>query len=237
MCAGVLLLNSPTKQDLHTPTKAGLGWERIVTLWTWAHVPEAYDGARVVGLDRLTSAASDPTDHPALPIRIDVALRFDPLTAIMLVMVNFVALLVAIYAAGYMRGDRGYSRFFAFVSLFVFSMNMLVTASNFLQLFVFWEAVGVCSYLLIGFWYQRPAAAAAGQKAFLVNRVGDFGFALAMFLIWLTYGTLDFHDSAAGSGVLGQARLAAGAYAGGGLGLSIGLLLMFGACGKSAQWP
>ena len=113
-----------------------------------------------------------------------------------------------------MHGDRGYWRFFAYVSLFVFSMTMLVSVSNFLLLYVFWEAVGVCSYLLIGFWYERPAAAAAGKKAFLVNRVGDFGFALALFLIWTTYGTWNFHDTlneagvVTDLGVLGQSRLA-----------------------------
>jgi len=93
----------------------------------------------------------------------------------MLPMVTFIATLVAIYASGYMHGDRSYWRFFACVSLFVFSMTMLVLVSNFLLLFVFWEAVGLCSYLLIGFWYEKPEAAAAGKKAFLVNRVGDFG--------------------------------------------------------------
>ena len=113
----------------------------------------------------------------------------------MLSMVTFVATLVAIFGAGYMHGDRGYPRFFAFVGLLVFSMTMLVSVSNFILLFVFWEAVGVCSYLLIGFWYQKPEAAAAGMKAFLVNRVGDFGFALALFLIWITYGTLNYHDT------------------------------------------
>ena len=100
-----------------------------------------------------------------------------------------------IYASGYMHGDPGYWRFFAYVALFVFSMTMLVSVSNFVLLYVFWEGVGLCSYLLIGFWFEKPAAAAAGMKAFLVNRVGDFGFALGVFLIWTTFGTLNFHDS------------------------------------------
>src|SRR5688572_32456732 len=113
----------------------------------------------------------------------------------MLAMVTFISSLVAVYASGYMEGDRGYWRFFAYIGLFVFSMTMLVSVSNFVLLFVFWEAVGVCSYLLIGFWYEKPEAAAAGKKAFLVNRIGDFGFALALFLIWTTYGTLNFHDT------------------------------------------
>ena len=125
----------------------------------------------------------------------DIVLRADSLTAIMLGMVTFVSTLVVIYASGYMHGDPGYWRFFAYVALFVFSMTMLVSVSNFVLLYVFWEAVGLCSYLLIGFWFEKPAAAAAGMKAFLVNRVGDFGFALGVFLLWTTFGTLDFHDS------------------------------------------
>ena len=141
--------------------------------------------------------------------RIDVALRADPLTAIMLAIVTCISTLVAIYSIGYMHGDPGYWRFFTYIGLFVFSMTMLVSASNFVLLYVFWELVGLCSYLLIGFWYEKPAAAAAGKKAFLVNRIGDFGFALGIFLIWTTYGTLDFHDAGGVAGVLGQTRLAA----------------------------
>jgi NADH-quinone oxidoreductase subunit L len=137
-----------------------------------------------------------------------------------------------------MHGDRSYWRFFSYISLFVFSMTMLVTASNFLLLYVFWEAVGLCSYLLIGFWYEKPAAAAAGKKAFLVNRIGDFGFALGIFLIWIVFGTLDFHDSAGNLGVLGQMRLASpGMLVESGTATAICLLLMLGACGKSAQFP
>ena len=155
-----------------------IGFEFIAPLWTWVAVPNAYQMA----------------GGPWVPFQIDVALRADGLTAMMLPMVTFIATLVAIYSVGYMHGDRSYWRFFVYVSLFVFSMTMLVLVSNFLLLFVFWEAVGVCSYLLIGFWYEKEDAAAAGKKAFLVNRVGDFGFALALFLIWTTYGSLNFHD-------------------------------------------
>ena len=106
---------------------------------------------------------------------------------------------------------------------------MLVSVSNFLLLFVFWEAVGVCSYLLIGFWYEKPEAAAAGKKAFLVNRVGDFGFALALFLIWTCYGTLNYHDTATSAGVLGQMRLDQNAFVLGWPAIAICLLLMVGA--------
>ena len=146
----------------------------------------------------------------------------------MLAIVTCISTLVAIYSIGYMRGDPGYWRFFTYISLFVFSMTMLVSASNFVLLFVFWELVGLCSYLLIGFWYEKPAAAAAGKKAFLVNRIGDAGFLLGMFLIWTTYGTLDFDRVFAAAG-----RLRSGGWPA----TAICLLLMAGACGKSAQFP
>jgi NADH-quinone oxidoreductase subunit L len=201
-----------------------VGYADTVPLWTWARVPDA------LAMD--SESTSSDFDIP-------ITLRADGLTAIMLAMVTFIATLIAIYSVGYMHGDGGYWRFFTYISLFVFSMTMLVSVSNFLLLYVFWEAVGVCSYLLIGFWYEKPEAAAAGKKAFLVNRVGDFGFALAIFLIWITYGSLNFHDTGTTAGVLGDTRLAApeSAYVGGGVGLAICLLLMLGACGKSAQFP
>jgi NADH-quinone oxidoreductase subunit L len=253
------------------------GYEHVLALWTWMDLPDALslDAATAKISSGSASAAavsspasSDATGSPAAgsvlrDFRIDVTLRADPLTSTMLSMVTFISTLVAIFAAGYMKGERGYWRFFTYIALFVFSMTMLVSVSNFALLFVFWEAVGVCSYLLIGFWYPKPDAAAAGMKAFLVNRVGDFGFALALFTIWTTYGTLDFHDrgsvafigseatasaseSTDGSasdrdlgplGVVSPTRIKANAYWGGGVGLTICLLLMLGACGKSAQFP
>ncbi|MGD9632895.1 MAG: NADH-quinone oxidoreductase subunit L [Pirellulales bacterium] len=160
-------------------------------------------------------------------VRVD--LQADAMTAIMLSMVTFVSFLVSMFGAGYMKGDPGFPRFFAEISLFVFSMSMLVLASNFLLLFVFWEAVGLCSYLLIGFWFQKPSAAAAAKKAFVVNRIGDFGFVLAIFLIWTNFGSLTFADT------LGQpAKLAAIPTA---TVTTICLLLFLGAMGKSAQFP
>jgi NADH-quinone oxidoreductase subunit L len=211
----------------HSAAAAGdEGWAMTTgDLWTWANIVEG-----------------GPGETPA-DFNIGIVLRIDPLTGIMLAMVTFVATLIAIYSAGYMHGDRSYWRFFTYLSLFAFSMTMLVSVSNFLLLYVFWEAVGVCSYLLIGFWYEKPEAAAAGKKAFLVNRVGDFGFAIALFLIWTIYGTLNFHDvivddAVAVMGVLGQSRLAQpDLFVGGGVGLAICLLLLVGACGKSAQFP
>jgi NADH-quinone oxidoreductase subunit L len=216
--------------------------EMISTLWQWATVDEAYtppadSAAAIPG----TAVGRQPSDARAFSI--PVALRLDPLTATMLTIITCVGLLVAIYSVGYMHGDPGYPRFFALVSMFVFSMAMLVAASNFLIVYVFWEAVGACSYLLIGFWFRKPEAARAAKKAFLVNRVGDFGLAIATFLLWMTYGTLDFHDTLSPDGtilpgILGQTRLAdAAGIVGGVVGTAICLLLLLAACGKSAQLP
>src|SRR5919197_4050581 len=116
----------------------------------------------------------------------------DNLTGVMLLVVTGVGFLIHLYSAGYMHGDPGYARFFGYLNLFVFSMTMLVLAGDFLLLYVFWEAVGLCSYLLIGFWYTRPAAAQAGKKAFVVNRVGDFGFGLGVMWLWTAVGSLDY---------------------------------------------
>ncbi len=230
--ASLLLLAQVSRQS--AAGDAMVGWEATYDLWHWAGIDDA------IQTPAHAVAAQDPAGvlPASLPFTIDVTLRADALTAIMLSMVTFISLLVAIYASGYMHGDRGYWRFFSYIGLFVFSMTMLVSVSNFVLLYVFWEAVGLCSYLLIGFWYEKPAAAAAGVKAFLVNRVGDFGFALALFLIWITYGTLDFHDAHGVAGILGQTRLAdPELYVGGTVATAICLLLMLGACGKSAQFP
>ncbi|HEY7520262.1 MAG TPA: NADH-quinone oxidoreductase subunit L [Methylomirabilota bacterium] len=155
-----------------------------------------------------------------------VSALVDPLTGVMLLVVTGVGLLIHIYSIGYMHDDAGYARYFAYLNLFVFSMTMLVLAGDFLLLYVFWEAVGLCSYLLIGFWYERDSAASAGKKAFIVNRVGDFGFGLAIMWIWTALGTLDY------AGVFKGAETLAPATATG-----IALLLFMGACGKSAQVP
>src|ERR1700761_1707672 len=120
------------------------------------------------------------------------ALRIDTLTAVMLVVVNTISSLVHLYSIGYMDEDPHRPRFFAYLSLFTFAMLMLVTANNFLQMFFGWEGVGLASYLLIGFWYDRPSANAAAIKAFIVNRVGDFGFMLGIFGVFFIFGTLDF---------------------------------------------
>jgi len=149
----------------------------------------------------------------------------DRLTSLMMIVVTFVSLMVHVYTIGYMRDDPGYKRFFAYISLFTFSMLMLVMANNFVQLFFGWEAVGLVSYLLIGFWYTRPSAIYANLKAFLVNRVGDFGFLLGIALILAHFGTLDY------AAVFPAAEKADAPIT------LICILLFIGAMGKSAQFP
>ena len=121
-----------------------------------------------------------------------IGFLIDKLSATMMIVVSFVSLMVHIYTIGYMKGDPGYQRFFSYISLFTFSMLMLVMSNNFLQLFFGWEAVGLVSYLLIGFWYTRPTAIYANLKAFLINRVGDFGFLLGIGMVLMYFGTLDY---------------------------------------------
>jgi len=160
----------------------------------------------------------------------------DPLTAIMLIVVTSISLAVHVYSAGYMHGDPGYSRYFSFLSLFTFSMIMLVTANNLLQLYFGWEAVGLCSYFLIGFWYEKQSAADAGKKAFIVNRVGDFCFGLGVIMIFLYIGSISYADIFAGAGTLkGQTIALFGCNVD--IVTLIALLLFCGAVGKSAQIP
>ena len=166
------------------------------------------------------------------PLTVDWAVLVDPLSSIMLLLVTWVGLLIHIYSIGYMHGDERYSRFFAYLNLFVASMLVLVLGSSFLTLFVGWELVGLCSYLLIGFWFERRDYATAAKKAFVVNRIGDVGFLVAMFVIFSVFGTLTF---AGESGVLPQAERFLGA--GSLTAAAICLLLFVGAAGKSAQLP
>ncbi|MDO8989054.1 MAG: NADH-quinone oxidoreductase subunit L [Sideroxyarcus sp.] len=166
----------------------------------------------------------------------EIGFLIDRLTVMMMLVVTFVSLMVHIYTIGYMQEDPGYQRFFSYISLFTFSMLMLVMANNFMQLFFGWEAVGLVSYLLIGFWYTRPTAIYANLKAFLVNRVGDFGFLLGIGLVLMVFGTLDYQSvfNSAHLHVSDSAPIP-------GLPVSlltaICILLFIGAMGKSAQFP
>ena len=158
---------------------------------------------------------------------VDAALLWDPLAALMTLIVTGVGAVIHVYAIGYMHGDERFGRFFAYLNLFIASMLTLVLADNFGVMFVGWELVGLSSYLLIGFWFVRPAAAAAGKKAFIVNRIGDLGFLVALMLIFAAFGTLDFGI------VFGEADVVLST----GMATAITLLLFVGAIGKSAQIP
>src|SRR5262249_3732681 len=175
-------------------------------------------------------------------LQVDFGLRFDPLSLMMMLLVTGVASAIHVYSWGYMEEDRAFSRYFACLSLFTFSMLGIVLANNFLELFIFWELVGVSSYLLIGLWFEKPSAADAGKKAFITNRLGDFGFILGILLVWGMFGSLHFATM--------QAKLAApeaaahnffAARAGSaffkGLLTIAGLLVFCGAVGKRAQFP
>jgi len=157
---------------------------------------------------------------------VDWGFQVDTLTGVMLLVVGIIGMLVHYYSIGYMHGDEGYYRFFAYLNLFMFAMFMLILANNYLLLFLGWEGVGLCSYLLISFWFGRKSASQAGKKAFLVNRVGDFGFTLGMLLVFVTTGTLQFTGVFEKSEMIGSGTL-----------LWICLLLFTGAVGKSAQFP
>ena len=159
-------------------------------------------------------------------LRVGCDFAVDRLTAVMLLVVTGVGSLIHIYSIGYMAHEGGYYRFFAYLNLFMFFMLTLVLAANYLLLFVGWEGVGLCSYLLIGFWFLKKSATDAGNKAFIVNRIGDYGFSLAMLLIVVNFGSLDF------STVFGAAASKPE-----GLLTTIAMLLLVGACGKSAQFP
>ncbi|MFQ5926128.1 MAG: NADH-quinone oxidoreductase subunit L, partial [Terriglobia bacterium] len=154
----------------------------------------------------------------------------DPLSAVMILVVSGVGFLIHVYSVGYMAHEGGYYRYFGYLNLFMFMMLTLVLASNFLVMFVGWEGVGLCSYLLIGFWFRKKSAADAGKKAFVVNRVGDAGFLLGMFLLATTFGTLNFTSI--------NAMLAGGQFqVGDAVITAITILLFLGAVGKSAQIP
>ena len=158
----------------------------------------------------------------------------DRLSSVMTVVITGVGLLIHIYSTGYMKGDPGFAKFFAYLNLFVFAMLMLVLSSNLLGLFVGWEGVGLCSYLLIGFWYEKGWPAEAGQKAFVVNRIGDACFLIGSFLLVSLFATLDLSEMANGVDAVLSNPLNSGA----GTKLTIACLLLFGgACGKSAQFP
>src|SRR5882672_3760756 len=160
---------------------------------------------------------------------VDMSFLLDPLSCLMALVVTGVGFLIHVYSTGYMSDDEGYKRYFLYLNLFTFSMLTLVLGSNFLVMFVGWEGVGLCSYLLIGFWYTKQSATDAGKKAFIVNRIGDFGFLLGMMFLFWTTGSLDYHQVFAQAPLVLKYNTFAPAIA--------CLFLFLGATGKSAQIP
>ena len=189
-------------------------------------------GAFVCSLLLFLSASSGESNLTWIAIgdfNATIGVKLDRLSALMLLVVTGVGALIHWYSQGYMEGDRSYARYFASLSLFSFSMLGIVLATNLMQMFIFWELVGVSSYLLIGFWHERPAAADACKKAFITNRLGDFGFLIGIIMVWAAAGSLNF-------GLLEKAMQEQPELLGASAGL-IGLLLFCGAMGKSAQCP
>jgi NADH-quinone oxidoreductase subunit L len=197
-------------------------------------------GAIVTGFVLTLSFIAANGFHPAVAetstnwlsiglLNIDFGLKLDALSLMMMLIVTGVGGTIHIYSFGYMSEDRGFSRFFAFLSLFTFSMLGIVLANNFIQLFIFWELVGVSSYLLIGFWFEKPSAADAAKKAFITNRLGDFGFLLGILVVWTALGSLNFSTL--------QRTLIADPAALGTIASVASLLIFCGAMGKSAQFP
>jgi NADH-quinone oxidoreductase subunit L len=227
----------PRSKSLHTIV--GTGTVALSCLFAFGAI---FD----MGLSRLTEGASHVvTLYRWIPLGVneavgqipgraaewfvDAAFRLDSLSALMIAFVTFVGFLIHVYSVGYMGHDEGYGRYFAYLNLFMFSMLLLVLASNFLLLFVGWEGVGLCSYLLIGYDYHKKSAADAGKKAFVVNRIGDFGFILGIFGVFALFGSLDFGK------VFSTAAASPSSYT---PYLTLVCLCLFvGACGKSAQFP
>ncbi len=212
------------------------GAKRIVSVVGPAVVAGAFGIAAAIFLQLRQAPPGVPyilrlwTWLPVDTLHIDFALQIDQLSAVMLLVITGVGALIHLFGVGYMRADDGYARYFAYLNLFVVFMLVLVLGSSMPVMFIGWEGVGLCSYLLIGFWFSEKANADAGKKAFIVNRIGDFGFLIAMFLVWNASGTLDF------PGVVRWAQTNPG-LAGGGLVTAITLFLFLGCAGKSAQIP
>ncbi|MDH5254575.1 MAG: proton-conducting transporter membrane subunit, partial [Gammaproteobacteria bacterium] len=212
----------------HTITIAGVAASFVMSLLVLKD--QWFDGAPAFNGAVYTWAVVDG-------VTMDVGFLVDRLTALMMVVVTSVSLMVHVYTIGYMHDDPGYQRFFSYISLFTFAMLTLVMANNFMQLFFGWEAVGLVSYLLIGFWYTRPTAIFANMKAFLVNRVGDFGFILGIALILMATGSLDYATVFAKAPEVSGQTIEIWPGTPWSV-MSVACILLFvGAMGKSAQMP
>jgi len=212
----------------HTVTILGVAVSFVLSLVVLKQF--AIDGADTYNASVYTWMISDG-------VRFEIGFLIDNLTALMITVVSFVSLMVHIYTIGYMHDDPGYQRFFSYIALFTFSMLMLVMSNNFLQLFFGWEAVGLVSYLLIGFWYKRPTAIHANLKAFLVNRVGDFGFLLGIGAIYMAFNSMDYATVFAAAPAMETASFEIFSGLEWSLLTVICIFLFIGAMGKSAQVP
>lgn len=221
----ILFGRSIIRDKAHWPSVLAVLGSFMLSVVTFAEVA----GGKVINQDIYSWIVSGS-------FKASVGFLIDPLSAIMLIVVTSVSLLVHIYSIGYMHGDKGYYRFFAYMSLFTFSMLMLVLANNLLQLYFGWEAVGLCSYFLIGYYFEKKSASDAGKKAFIVNRFGDFGFGLGVIMIFLNLGSIYYADIFSKVGMLQGQTIALFGYNVDLITL-IALLLFCGAVGKSAQIP
>src|SRR5450432_3715910 len=215
------------KTGSHSVTIAGVGISCVLSLYVLYRI--LFQGQATFNGPVYTWLVSDG-------VTMDVGFLIDRLSAMMMAVVTFVSLMVHVYTIGYMQDDDGYQRFFSYISLFTFSMLMLVMSNNFMQLFFGWEAVGVVSYLLIGFWYTRPTAIFAGLKAFLVNRVGDFGFVLGIAGVLYYTGSLDYQIVFSAAPSVAAAQVHIGALVWPAITFTC-ICLFIGAMGKSAQVP
>ena len=216
------------RRGSHWATILGVGTSFVLSLFVFKHI--VLDGAEAFNGTVYTWMVSDG-------IRMEIGFLVDSLTTLMLLVVTFVSLMVHIYTVGYMHDDPGYQRFFSYIALFTFSMLMLVMSNNFLQLFFGWEAVGLVSYLLIGFWYKKPTAIHANMKAFLVNRVGDFGFLLGIAAIAVYFNSLDYAEVFALAPSMADNTIQIFDGVDWSLMTVICIFLFIGAMGKSAQVP
>ena len=217
-------LGEPRAGWLATAASAGSFLFTLITFGGLLGLDSAAGGAGGRGGRWFTSTLFEWM--PIGGLEVDAALLVDPLSMTMALFVTGVGTLIHLYSVGYMHGDPKYSKFFLYLNLFLFSMLMLVLGENLVVTFLGWEGVGTCSYLLISFWHERPTAATAGKKAFVTNRIGDFGFMIATFLLWTTLGTVSYAGLAAGAPALAAGTATAAS-----------LLLLLAAAGKSAQLP
>mgnify|MGYP001825954170 FL=1 len=223
-----LLRNQIGRKGAHSVTILGVGISCLLSLYVLKVF--AFDGAPIYNESVYTWMVTDG-------LRFEIGFLIDNLTAMMMAVVTFVSLMVHIYTIGYMADEEGYQRFFSYIALFTFSMLMLVMSNNFLQLFFGWEAVGLVSYLLIGFYYKKESAIFANLKAFLVNRVGDFGFVLGIAAVAMYFNSLDYSEVFSQAGSLADTKIHIMGDESWSLMTVICILLFIGAMGKSAQVP